>query len=91
MRIGDLKYIGTTLYFVAVPHMGLFYVALRLLRVLNGVAPKNSPFTIYHISSGPVCDIPHMECRMQNQPYATYRIWLTIRMVHIALLANFGE
>ena len=61
MRIGDLKYIGTTGYSVAVPHMGLFYVALRLLHVVNRVAQKNSPFTIYRIWSGPVCDIPHME------------------------------
>ena len=70
MRIGDLKYIGMTGYSVAVPHMGLFYVALHLLRVLNGVAPKNSPFTIYHIQSGPVCDIPHMEWpRMRHTTY----------------------
>ena len=89
---------------VTVPHMGLFYVALCLLHVVNRVAPKNSPFARYRIWSGPVCDIPHMEwpqirhtaygveCRMHNQPYAaTYRIWLTVRMVHIALLANVGE
>jgi len=46
---------------VTVPHMGLFYVALCLLHVVNRVAPKNSPFARYRIWSGPVCDIPHME------------------------------
>ena len=71
---GDLKYFSEAPYAnwrfflvretrasVTVPHMGLFYVALCLLHVVNRVAPKNSPFARYRIWSGPVCDIPHME------------------------------
>ena len=57
MRIGDLKYTGKTGYSVAVPHMGLFYKALRLLHVLNGVAPKNSPFTHTNSSRGEQSEI----------------------------------
>ena len=61
MRIGEWKYIGMTGHSVTVPHMGPFYVALRLILVINGVAPKNTPNAIYRIWSSPVCDIPHTE------------------------------
>ena len=61
MRIGDLKYIGKTGYSVAVPHMERFYVALHLLHVVNGVAPKTTSYAPYHIWSSPICDIPYME------------------------------
>ena len=101
MRIGDLKYIGMTGYSVIVPHMGQFYVALRLLHVVNGVAPKPvhmrhttygvARYVTYRIWSGPILLHTTYGAFEQNWPYATYRIWHMNRMVHIALLANFGE